>query len=254
VLNCPPMRSPKYFEEMDEIAGEWWWLPAEQELTAAARDIGFPRRSGALDAVQWLARTKDEFYEVRETVDRNDSREGEFYTEDRVGRARSFGKLFGPNVDEVSEKEAREAINKREKIHVETICEPQCIAIPLKKVADYYYAGEVADQRCLGRSRWIFGVHTTQGEAEIVASTPGMVRICSQRFVPHLVRRALPGMAMTHLSVAPSAIPATVGFQYFSVRNVGPCWDHIVLTRQVGVYVAGELPDPTLELLVILDA
>ena len=86
-----------------------------------------------------------------------------------------------------------------------------------------------------------------------MTSTPRMVKICSQRFVAELVRRGMPGMDMTHLSVSSSAIPATVGFQYFSVRNFGPCWDHIVKTRQVGVYVAGELPDPTLELLVILD-
>jgi len=55
------------------------------------------------------------------------------------------------------------------------------------------------------------------------------------------------------LSVAPSAIPAKVDFQYFSVSKAGPCWDHIGLTRQVGVYVPGEMPDPALELLVILE-
>jgi type VI secretion system protein ImpJ len=138
--------------------------------------------------------------------------------------------------------------------HLETIVPTQYIAIPLKKVADYFYAGEVTDQRCLGRSRWIFGIHTKQGEAEIITSAPRVVKICSQEFVPRLVQRALPGMSMTHLPVAPSAIPAKVDFQYFSVSKAGPCWDHIVLTRLVGVYVPGELPDPLLELLVILEA
>lgn len=244
VLNCPPMRSTKYFEEMDEIADKWWWLPTEQELTAA-RDTGFPL-SGGLDAVQWLAGKKEEFYEVRETLD--------LYGGGLVGRARSLGKLFAPDAGEGSEEEARQAIDKREKIRRETISRAQCIAIPLKKVEDYYYAGAVADPRCLGRSRWIFGIHTKQGDAEIIASTPRMVKICSLRFVSHLVRRAMPGMAMTHLPVAPSAIPTSVGFQYFSVRNFGPCWDDIANTRQVGLYVAGELADPALELLVILDA
>jgi type VI secretion system protein ImpJ len=54
--------------------------------------------------------------------------------------------------------------------------------------------------------------------------------------------------------VPPSTIPVKTDFQYFSVSRTGPCWDHIVQTRQIGLYVPGELPDPTFELLVILEA
>src|SRR5579872_2616778 len=66
--------------------------------------------------------------------------------------------------------------------HLETIVPTQYIAIPLKKVADYFYTGEVTDQRCLGRSRWIFGIHTNQGEADIITTAPRVVKICSQEF------------------------------------------------------------------------
>jgi len=45
-----------------------------------------------------------------------------------------------------------------------------------------------------------------------------------------------------------------VDMQYFGVSKAGPCWDHITQSRQVGVYVPGELPDPELELLVILES
>jgi len=38
------------------------------------------------------------------------------------------------------------------------------------------------------------------------------------------------------------------------VSRSGPCWDHIVQTRQLGLYVPGDLPDPAVELLVILEA
>ena len=68
------------------------------------------------------------------------------------------------------------------------------------------------------------------------------------------VKRALPGMALTHLPAPPSAIPVKADFQYFSVSRSGPCWDHIVQTRQIGLYVPGDLPNPSLELLVILEA
>jgi len=40
--------------------------------------------------------------------------------------------------------------------------------------------------------------------------------------------------------------------QYFSVNRIGPCWEHIVKTRRVGIYIPGELPDPEIELSVLL--
>ncbi len=61
-------------------------------------------------------------------------------------------------------------------------------------------------------------------------------------------------MAMVHLPVAPAAIPVKADYQYFSVSRSGPCWDHIVQTRQIGLYVPGDLPNPTVELLAILEA
>jgi type VI secretion system protein ImpJ len=45
-----------------------------------------------------------------------------------------------------------------------------------------------------------------------------------------------------------------VDTQYFGVTKSGPCWDHIQQTRRVGIYVPGELPEPELELLVVLEA
>lgn len=137
--------------------------------------------------------------------------------------------------------------------HLELVQPTQYITIPLKKVANYFYTGEVTDQRCLGASRWVFGIFSKVGQVEIISKTPQVVKICSQEFVPRLVQRALPGMGLTHLPVAPSAIPAKVDHEYFSVAKAGPCWDHIVQTRFIGVYVPGELPDPALELLVVLE-
>ena len=138
--------------------------------------------------------------------------------------------------------------------HLETIVPTQYVAVPLTKVANYFYTGELRDQRCLGPSRWIFGIRSSAGEVEIISRTPKAVKMCSEAFVPRLVKSALPGMSLTHLPVAPSQIPAKVDFQYFSVSKAGPCWDHIGQTRRIGVYVPGELPDPELELLVILES
>jgi type VI secretion system protein ImpJ len=92
------------------------------------------------------------------------------------------------------------------------------------------------------------------GEAELINATPRLVKICSKSFVPKLVSRALPGLTLRHLPVPPPAINPRVDFQYFAMDKAGPCWDHIVQTREVGVYVPGELPGPEIELMAVLES
>lgn len=137
--------------------------------------------------------------------------------------------------------------------HLDTIVPTQYVEIELVKRADYFYEAAITDQRVLDRSKWIFGIRSNIGEAETIGRAPQLVKLCSKQFVPQLVKRALPGLAMTHLPVPPSTIPAKVDFQYFSVTRAGPCWDHLMATRQIGVYVPGDLPDPDLELFVVLE-
>lgn len=145
------------------------------------------------------------------------------------------------------------ALDLHIRTHLETIIPTNCVSIPLRKTADYFYEGDVADARCLGRSRWILAVRSGIGEVEVIARTPQLVKVCSLAFVPELVKRALPGMALTHLQVPPSAIAVQHETQYFAIDRVGPCWDHLAKTKRVGVYAPGELGDPQLELFVVLE-
>ncbi len=137
--------------------------------------------------------------------------------------------------------------------HLETIAPSQFINIPLQKRADYFYQADVTDARCFTRSQWIFAIRCPIGEVEIIAGTPRLVKLCSKEFVPQLVKRALPGLDLTHLPVPPSSIPKKIDYHYFSVSKSGPCWDHLVKTRVAGLYVPGELPNPDVELYVIVE-
>jgi type VI secretion system protein ImpJ len=138
--------------------------------------------------------------------------------------------------------------------HLEIVLPSQAITIPLEGTDRYFYEADLKDDRCLGRARWILGIHSPVGEAELIARTPELVKICSARFVSELVKRALPGLALTHLQVPPSAAPTKVDSQYFSITRTGACWEHLLQTRRIGAYVPGELPSPELELIVLLES
>lgn len=146
-----------------------------------------------------------------------------------------------------------EQLDRHIRTHLEIIVPTNCVSIPLKRVEDYYYEGDITDQRCLGRSRWLLALRARMGDADLMAKAPPLIKVCSQAFVRELVKRALPGMALTHLPVPPPAVSARLETQYFGLSKGGPCWDHTSKTRKVGVYVPGEFPDPEIEILVVLE-
>lgn len=138
--------------------------------------------------------------------------------------------------------------------HLEIVMPAQAITIPLKQTGRYFFEGEVQDQRCFGRGRWILGVHSPIAENDLISRAPALLKLCSAKFVPDLVKRAMPGLGLTHVQVPPSAVAAKVDSQYFVVNKSGPCWEHIMKSHQVGVYVPGELPSAELELIVLLES
>lgn len=137
--------------------------------------------------------------------------------------------------------------------HLDFVVPSQTISITLSKREPGFYEGSVDDQRALGRSRWVLGLHSAAGDADMMRKAPDLLKVCSGAFVSKLVERALPGLTLTHLPVPPSAISAKVDAQYFSVSRSGPCWEHIMMTKKVGIYVPNDFPAPEIELLVILE-
>lgn len=146
-----------------------------------------------------------------------------------------------------------EELDRHIREHLEMLAPSNCVSIQLKPGATYFHLGSITDSRCLGRSRWILAIASPMGEAGLITSTSRLVKVCSAKFVGELVKRALPGLTLTHLPVPPSAVSPKVSSQYFAVTKSGPCWDHIVETKDVGIYVPGDIPNAEVELLVVLD-
>lgn len=145
------------------------------------------------------------------------------------------------------------ALDEHIRRHLEIVMPSKAITIPLLQVEPTLFNGEVRDERCVGPSRWILEVSSPIGEADLITRVPQLVKVCSARFVPELVKRALPGLILKHLPVPPAEISARVESQYFVINRSGPCWEHLVQTRQAGAYVPGEIPSPEMNLIVLLE-
>ena len=77
---------------------------------------------------------------------------------------------------------------------------------------------------------------------------------CPTAFVPRPLARALPAHPLRHMQVPPAPLRTRVDAQYFSLTRQGPCWENIVQTRPIGLYIPGAIPDQKPELFVVLQS
>ena len=147
-----------------------------------------------------------------------------------------------------------ESLDQHIRDHLELVVPTNCLSIKLEQTDRYFWEGDVTDTRLLGNARWYLSIAASLGEAELITGTPALVKVCSARFVGELVKRALPGLKLTHVPVPPASLAPRISNQYFTINRGGPCWDHILESRRVGVYVPGDLPSAQLDLLVLLDS
>jgi type VI secretion system protein ImpJ len=127
------------------------------------------------------------------------------------------------------------------------------VVIPLARETEVLYTAAVPDPRCHEPgARWFLGVRAALPAAETAARVPRLAKVCSSRFVPELVRRAHPGLVLSHVPAPPPGIAPRPELVYFEVALDGPCARAVRDMRDVGVYVPDGVPDAVLELAVLV--
>jgi len=135
---------------------------------------------------------------------------------------------------------------------LETVVPTNVVALPLKMVQPSIYATAVDQDKYLNNTRMYLAIAAETREAEIVTRAPVLVKVCSASHIEHIVRNALPGLTLTHVASPPSAIPIKLNYQYFSLNQSGVCWEAIQRARNLAAYVPADLPNPQLELIILL--
>jgi type VI secretion system protein ImpJ len=135
---------------------------------------------------------------------------------------------------------------------LETVVPSNFVSLPLKLVQPAIYATSIDNDKYLTNTKMYLAVNAESSQAEIAGKTPQLVKVCSASHIEHLVRNALPGVPLAYLATPPSAIPAKLNYQYFSLNQAGPAWEAIQRARNLAAYVPGDLPNPQLELIILL--
>ncbi len=144
-------------------------------------------------------------------------------------------------------------LDEKLRILLETVVPTNLVSLPLKSVQNSIYATAIDQDKYLANTRMYLAVSAETSEETIIQKVPQLVKLCSATHIEHLVKQALPGIQLRHLSNPPSAIPAKLKYQYFALNQSGPAWEAVNRARNFAAYVPLEqLPNPTLELLILL--
>jgi type VI secretion system protein ImpJ len=135
---------------------------------------------------------------------------------------------------------------------LETVVPSNYISLPLKMVQPSIYATTLDDDKYLAATKMFLAVAADLGTADLIKRAPQLVKLGSASQIEHLVRQALPGIQISHLTRVPPAIPVRLNYEYFSLNQSGPVWDGVNRSRTFGAYVPGDIPNPKLELIILL--
>jgi len=143
-------------------------------------------------------------------------------------------------------------LDEKLRLMLETVVPTNVVSLPLNLVQNSIYATAIDHDKYLQNTRMYLAVNAETSEENIIKRVPQLVKACSATHIEHLVRQALPGIQLRHLSNPPSAIPVKLKYQYFALNQSGAAWEAVNRARNFAAYVPGELPNPTLELLILL--
>ncbi|MFN7945861.1 MAG: type VI secretion system baseplate subunit TssK [Blastocatellia bacterium] len=135
---------------------------------------------------------------------------------------------------------------------LEVVIPTRCVAIPLERISQTIYAGRVPDDLLQMETAYYLAIQAQLPEVKLLEmARPTVVKIASRDDIEILRGAAVPGVAFTHISPAPAAIPARIGFHYFRLDSIGPFWEKVRGSKTIAVYVPGEFSGVKLEMYAI---
>ncbi|PYP91733.1 MAG: type VI secretion system baseplate subunit TssK [Candidatus Angelobacter sp. Gp1-AA117] len=145
-------------------------------------------------------------------------------------------------------------LERKIKFLLETVVPANYVAIPLKLARPSVYSATIEDERLLHNCKFFLAISADIGDAELVARVPSLVKAGAASHVEEMIRRALPGLRLTYSASPPPDIPVKLKYKYFSLELTGKVWEGVQRARDFGVYAPAEMPNPQLELIVVLPA
>jgi type VI secretion system protein ImpJ len=122
------------------------------------------------------------------------------------------------------------------------VFERSAISIPLEERKYGIKVGTIADRSLLGEAMFVLAVNADVPAEALRRNFPAQIKIGPVEKIRDLVNRALPGIGLEALPVAPRQIPYHAGVTYFALETKGPFWKELQKTGGLAFHVSGQFP------------
>jgi type VI secretion system protein ImpJ len=117
------------------------------------------------------------------------------------------------------------------------------------------YGAAIPDKWFAGATRWYLAIASDlkpEQWLEMVPKLGGMLKVASGNDIQRLVEGSLYGVKFTLDSSPPSTLPTQSSFRYLELDTQSELWKGVQRARNLAVYVPGQIPKPSMELVVLL--
>lgn len=135
---------------------------------------------------------------------------------------------------------------------LETVVPSNAVTLRLLPTDRSIYVVDLDDARHRAATHAFLAVQADMPQHELIERAPDWVKPASREGVRSLVNQATRGIELDHVERAPSALPVKLGYQYFRLDLRHPEWGEVVRQRAFAAWVAAPIPDPLIELVLML--
>jgi type VI secretion system protein ImpJ len=136
---------------------------------------------------------------------------------------------------------------------MDTVIPSKFVPVRLASRDRFIWSGTISEDQHLRNSQMYLAVSANMGMDDLIRKVPQLIKVSAPDDIENRVRNALPGLPLRHMPTPPAAIPMKLGNQYFSINQAGPLWEAIALSRQIAVHAPGDIVDPKMEVVIVLE-
>ena len=114
-----------------------------------------------------------------------------------------------------------------------------------------YFATELVPRMFEGRNRYYLVLETEQDPKEVLSALEAVIKLGSRESLPILIARALPGVPLEHLPVAPQELPRRPGAIYLKIDQHSEHWMNVQNNHNLALFWDTAPGDFKAELMVV---
>ncbi len=128
------------------------------------------------------------------------------------------------------------------------VLEQNATGIHLEDRGHGLWVGQINDKSMLSSCTFVLAVFADQPMEALRMSFPAQIKIAPVEQIKNLVSKALPGISLQSIAIAPRQIPYHPNFCYFSLDSNSEQWQRLSQSGGIALHIGGALSGLKLEL------